>query len=175
MTETVINYNNKKRAKILLLGVGLALFSLLFIIDILFLSDVIKIYYLLFFSLIFFGSIYFIITGIRSMLSKDKTGLVLNETGILSKVTPNGKRLGLIAWKDISALAPTKAYGVEFVSLVTNHPEKYVTLLTDQISKKQLTEQNIILNIASSELDISYEDLKNLIEKYFTTYRATAS
>lgn len=171
MQETIIKFNTKKQIKTLLIGIVLFICSLGFLYHILFISDKIKIFYLGIFLVIAIASIWMIFAQIKVMLAKDKTAIMLNANGILSKVTPNGKKIGFIPWEDVSELRKVNAHRSEFVAVVTPNKEKYLAKLNSEIEKKSLLEENIALYISADAVDVSFEELSQLIMKYFNASR----
>lgn len=171
MQETIIKFNTKKQVKTLLIGIVLFICSLGFLYHILFISEKIKIFYLGIFLVIAIASIWMIFAQIKVMLAKDKTAIILNQNGILSKVTPNGKKIGFIPWEDVSELKKVNAHRSEFVAVVTPNKEKYLAKLNSQIKKKSLLEENIALYISADTVDVSFEELSQLIMKYFNASR----
>lgn len=167
MQELIIEFNTKKQLKTLLIAIVLLMGSLGFLYHILFISEKIKIFYLGIFLVLAIAAVWMIFAQIKVMLAKDKTAIILNQNGILSKVTPNGKKIGFIPWEDVSELRKVNAHRSEFVAIVTSQKEKYLAKLKSPIEKKSLLEENIVLYISADAVDVSFEELSQLITKYF--------
>jgi|GEM_PF-241708 len=171
MEELIIEFNTKKQLKILVLGVFLSLASLAFVYHIVFISDRIKIFYLAMFLLLFIVSLVMVFKHLQVILSKDKTALILNRNGIICNTTPNGKKLGLVEWKDIDDMKMLNVYNSSFITLITNNKDKYLEKLKTAAEKKMLLEQNAVLNISSDSINLSFEELKQILTEYYTKSR----
>ena len=164
--ETIIYFNDKKRLKSLLMGVGITLVAAAFLYFIIFVDNKLRITYLLFFGLLFFAGLYILFIGIKEILEKDKRALIFSNEGILSRETQNARKIGLVPWSDISSLSVINLYKQRYVSLIAKDKSKYLGILKGPAAK-QLNEQGVIINISSDETDTSFEDLYKLVESYF--------
>ena len=168
MKETVVNFDNKKRVKTMLSGVLLIIACLAFAYLMVAVASRIRIFHVLGMIVCAGFGVFMLIGGIRSMRDKDKAGLILSSAGIDFKGTPNARKIGQIAWKDITSLSVGNAYGSSFVFLKLQNPDKYIRKISPQLR------QNIIsqgVGITNNELSIDFEEMKNLIEKYYHQFK----
>lgn len=164
--EVVINYDNKKRKKIILYGFLLAIFSAIFIF-IIATASVVKIFYLTMFIIIFGACLFFIFKTIKEMNSRDQVGLILNQSWLKFNGTVSGKRAGEISWIDIEAVENHEAYSTKQLYLKLKNPSKYI----HEVSKIELANKGVFIN--SSELQISAEELEKLVRDSFAKYNQT--
>ncbi len=161
--EVVINYDNKKRKKIILYGFLVTIASAIFIYVIV-TATVIKVFYLAMFVLIFGVCLFYIFKTIKEMNSKDQVGLVLNQSWLKFNATTFGKKAGEISWVDIEAIQNHEVYGTKQLYLKLKNPSKYI----HEISKIELSNNGVFIN--SDELQISAEDLEKLVRDSFNRY-----
>lgn len=69
------------------------------------------------------------VVQVKELLNKVKTFLQLNEQGILSKITPNIKKIGFVDSSDVQTIKIVKFMSNQFVGIVTINPEKYLARL----------------------------------------------
>ena len=169
MKEITVNFNTKKRIKILLFGVLIVLASLAITYCMVSFSEKIRIYHTLMMMIMVAGFGVFMIFGsAKNLLKKNDVGLILNSAGIIFKGTPNARKVGNIAWSDIESIHVGTMYSSHFVFLKLLNPEKYCANISPQFRK------NIIDNgvgITNDELSIEFDEMKNLIEQYFNHYK----
>jgi hypothetical protein len=168
MNETVINFDSKKRSRILLFGIAMTIAALVFVYYMVVIAAVIKIYYVLLFLLLAGMSIYMLVAGIRDKMDKDKSGLVLNEEGIVFKGTPVARKIGFIKWADVESLATGKVYGSSFIFLKLSDPKKYLQHISAQVQANIITQG---VGITNNELTIEFSELKSLIEQYYYQFQ----
>lgn len=168
MNETIINFDRKKRGRILLFGIALTIVALAFVYYMVAVAATIKIYYVLLFLLLAGMSIYMLVIGIGNMMDKDKSGLVLNEEGNVFKGTPVARKIGFIKWADIESLATEKVYSSSFVFLKLSEPKKYLQNISIQVQTNIITQG---VGITNNELTIEFSELKNLIEQYYHQFQ----
>lgn len=164
MKEQIIEFNTKKQIKILILGAIIIAFCLFFLYNMIFVAPKIKIFYVLGMLLIASTATYYLVLALKSILSKDKIGLILNSTGIHFKGTSNGSKIGQINWTDIKSLGTAKAYKSNFIVLKLYNPENYIQNLDAR--SKEFTINNGVF-ITNDELSINFEEMKILITEYF--------
>jgi len=110
---------------------------------------------------------------IKSLLSLKDTSplLVLNEQGIISKVTAMSKAAGLIFWEDIIAVEINKMGGDTLITLVIDKAEKYTPVIRKKLSAIALdgakdANGNLMVYLTASELDLDAQELFAEITKY---------
>lgn len=124
-------------------------------------------------SALFFGTIgYFI--GRR--LLDDRMGLRIDERGITDR--SSGVSVGLIEWADIRGLDTRRVSTERFLVLLTDQPEKYIDRAPNAIVRKAMQANHRMtgspLNISARTLQISFEELVELIQREWTRYRNEA-
>lgn len=163
--ETTIAFDPAKRKKILLIALGITVFSSIFIWNIL-TSSPIKIIFLAVFVLLLVIGIVMAVKGIALINSKDQVGLILDSSGVLFKGTPNAKKAGKINWTDISAIEQFEAHGTHQLLLRLKNPSKYI----HEVSKIEVANHGVFIN--ATELKISHEELVQLANEYLNKYGA---
>lgn len=170
MNEIIINFDNKKRIKLLVIGlfalVGVAAFALFLI----FIPNTIYVFPILFSVGAFIWGLVIFFIFLKSIFSNNKNGLILSDEGIIFNGTPNGRKIGKILWKDIDRISIGKIYSTDFIFLKLN----YLILDRYLINIRAYERNNIINNgigITNNELDIKFDKMKELIEAYFVKYR----
>jgi len=168
MNETIIEFDNKKRLKLVLLGAVFSVAALAFAYYIFFVAEKIRIAHGTMMLMLGCLGIFFIISGLKSLFDKDRVGLILNATGIHYKGTPVGRKIGAVKWTAIQSISTGMAHGVQFVFLKLHHPENHIEQLSSQV------QQHVIANgiaVSVDQLSIDFNELKNLIEEYYQGYR----
>ena len=168
MNELKIEYNRKKRIKILFLGLAILIVSIIMLYFMIFEDSKIKIFYIAMILLVTGTSIYFIISGIKNIFNKDNTGLILNSEGFYFKGTENARKIGFVNWKDVESTATMKVYKTDQIGLKLLNCEKYIQNLNNV--SKEFTLKNGMY-ISSDELSIDFEELEQLIGKYYNDYK----
>ena len=168
MKEITISFDKKKRIKILLFGLLIVLACLAMICAmVIFFEKIIISYFLILIAITGVG-IFMIFDYVRNLLKKDDVGLILNSAGVIFKGTPNGRKIGNVAWNDIEYISVGAVNISSFVFLKLLNPEKYCTKISQQFR------QNIIDNgvgITNDELYIEFDEMKDLIVEYFNHYK----
>jgi len=168
MKEITVNFDKKKRIKILLFGALIVLVCLTAAYCMVSFSEKIRIYPVLGMIVCAVFGVFMIFGSVKNLLKKNDVGLILNSAGIIFKGTPNARKVGNIAWNDIESISVGTAYSSPFIFLKLLNPEKYCTNISPQFR------QNIIDNgvgITNDELSIEFDDMKNLISQYFNHYK----
>ena len=166
----IILFDDKKRLKTLFWGIALAVAIILLLVYMILMSKTIFVYYVVMFIVFLALSMYLVINGLKSLADKNKAGLILDANGISSRVTPTGKKLGLINWSDISRLAPVSMYGSKFVAVSVKDKTKFLPRL-NSLEQKQLNQTGIALNVSNNELTIGFDELYQLIDSYYSKYQ----
>lgn len=160
---TTINFDNSKRRKNMLIGVGLMFLCAVFI-GLIVSADVIKIFYLAIFVVILIIIAVMLIKAVREIKSKNQVGLVLSQEGITFNGTTSAKKIGQISWTDIESLETKEVYRTKQHYLKLKNPQKYIK----EISKIELVNNGLFIN--ATELKLSFEELTNLTAKYLNKY-----
>lgn len=170
MDEIIVNFDNKKRIKLLIIGgfvlIGIAAMALFLI----FVPNTIYIFPILFSIVAFvFGLVVFFIF-LKNIFSNNRNGLVLSNKGIIFNGTPNGKKIGKILWKDVEYINIKKMYNSDFIFLKLN------SLTLDRyLINLGIHGRNDVINngvgITNDELDIEFNKMRGLIEAYFIKYK----
>lgn len=160
---TTINFDNSKRRKNMLIGVGVMLLCAVFI-GLIVSADVIKIFYLAIFVVILIIIAVMLIKAVREIKSKNQVGLVLSQGGITFNGTTSAKKIGQISWTDIESLETKEVYRTKQLYLKLKNPQKYIK----EISKIELVNNGVFIN--ATELKISFEELTSLTAKYLDEY-----
>ena len=160
---TTINFDNSKRRRNMLFGIGVILFCAVFIILIIS-ADVIKIFYLAMFVLILVITVVVLFKSAREMNSKDRVGLVLNPTGITFNGTNSARKIGQVSWIDIENFEAKEVYKTKQLYLRLKNPQKYIK----EKSKIELANNGVFIN--ATELKISFEELTSLTTNYLNRY-----
>ncbi|RZJ42272.1 MAG: hypothetical protein EOO19_13800 [Chryseobacterium sp.] len=119
-------------------------------------------------------SIILIIIIITKLFSlRDQSPLVvLNDEGIISKVTAVSKAAGLILWKDITDISLEKVGADTLVILIINNPEQYLPLIKKKLSgfvTNGLTNPDgtLPISLTASELNIDAAELYSKINSFW--------
>ncbi|WP_312553181.1 STM3941 family protein [Empedobacter brevis] len=161
MKKTVL-FNTKKRLKLLLRAILLTLFSG-GMLTIILLTNPVKVIYVVLFSGL-------LLAGILNMMSKNRTGLELDDNGLLFLGTPLGRKLGRVQWQDIQSIQPAKVYNTNQLLMTFTDLQRYAAKVTNPQSRKIIIENGFPLN--ADELDISFQDLQTLVTEYYHRYRS---
>jgi len=168
MKEITVNFDKKKRIKILLFGALIVLVCLTAAYCMVSFSEKIRIYPILMMIMVAGFGVFMIFGSVKNLLKKNDVGLLLNSAGIIFKGTPNARKVGNIAWSDIESIRVGTMYSSHFIFLKLLNPEKYCTNISPQFR------QNIIDNgvgITNDELSIEFDEMKDLIMQYFNHYK----
>lgn len=163
MKKTVL-FNPKKRLKLLLRAILLTLFSG-GMLTIILLTNPVKVTYAVLFSGLLLAGIVLLIAGILNMISKNRTGLELDNNGLLFLGTPLGRKLGRVQWQDIQSIQPAKVYNTNQLLMTFTDPQRYAAKVTNPQSRKIIIENGFPLN--ADELDISFQNLQTLVTEYY--------
>ena len=162
MNETIIEYDNKKLTKSILLGILLIVASVFFLYLMVFITRRISLPFAAVCVVLFFMSFYLIYKAIKQIRSKDRIGLILNDEGCFLKLS----KVGIVSWNDVSSIYLKRVNGTKQVFLRLVNPDRYVNRKeVNQALKKFIIEYGVA--IPSSDLSINIDELHNLIEKYF--------
>lgn len=168
MNETIIEFDSKKRLKLVVFGIVFTVATLTFAYYIFFVAQRINITFgTLMFMMGCLGC-YGLISGTKSMFDKDRTGLILNADGIHFRGTPLGKEIGLIKWTAVQSVSEGVAHRAPFVSLKLRNPEDHIQNLSSQL--QQFVVSNGIA-VTADQLSVNFYELKNLIADYHQRYR----
>ncbi|MDF2478516.1 MAG: hypothetical protein K0S24_3999 [Sphingobacterium sp.] len=96
MNETIIEFDNKKRLKLVLLGAVFTAATLAFACYIFFVAEKIRIAQGTMMLMLGCLGIFFIIAGLKNLFDKDRVGLILNAAGIQYKGTAVGRKIGAV-------------------------------------------------------------------------------
>jgi hypothetical protein len=111
---------------------------------------------------------YCLISGVKSLFAKDRTGLILNANGIRYNGTPVGIKLGTVKWTAIQSVSTGMAHGVHFVFMKLHHPKNYIEHFSPQVQQHVL--ENGIA-VSADQLSLDFNTLKKLIEEYYERYK----
>lgn len=167
MNETIIEFDSKKRQKLLLFGIIFTLATLTFAYYIFFVAQRINITFGTLMLMMGCLACYGLIIGTKSMFDKDRAGLILNADGILFRGTPLGKAIGLIKWTAVQSVSEGVAHRAPFISLKLRNPEGHIQNLSSQL------QQFVISNglvVTADQLAVDFYELKNLIIDYHQQY-----
>jgi len=168
MNETIIEFDNKKRLKLAVFGVILTIAALAFAYYIFFVAEKIRIAPGTMMLMLGGLGCYCLIGGIKSLLDKDRTGLILNAEGIRYISTPVGIQAGTVKWEAIQSVSTGMAHGTTFISLKLRNPENYIQQLSPQV-QNHVIENGIA--VSADQLSIDFNALKKLIEAYYQQYQ----
>ena len=160
---TTINFDNGKRRRKILIGIGVILFCAVFIILIIS-ADVIKIFYLAMFIMFLVVTVVAIFKSAIEMNSKNQIGLVLNQEGITFNGTSAARQIGQVRWIDIENLEVKEVYRTKQLYLKLKNPQNYIK----EKSKVEFDKNGVFIN--ATELKISNEELKRLTTDYLKKY-----
>ena len=168
MNETIIEFDNKKRLKLLVFGIVFTIAALTFAYYIFFVAQRINITFGTLMLMMGCLGCYGLISGTKSMFDKDRTGLILNADGIHFKGTALGTAIGLIKWTAVQSVSEGVAHRAPFVALKLRDPEGHIQNLSSQL------QQFVISNglvVTADQLSVDFNELKNLITDYHQQYR----
>lgn len=168
MNETIIEFDGKKRLKLVVFGIVLTIAALAFAYYIFFVAEKIRIAHGTMMLMLGCLGCYGLIASLKSLLDKDRTGLVLNAEGIQYKGTPVGRNIGVIKWTAIQSISTGIVHGGHFVFLKLHHPENHIQQLPSQV--QQLIISNGVA-VSADQLALDFNELKNLIEQYYQRYQ----
>ncbi|MEO5911605.1 MAG: STM3941 family protein [Pelobium sp.] len=160
---TTIEFDNSKRRKNVLIGIGLILFCAVFIF-IIATADVVKITYLTFFIVMLVCILVMVGKSVIDMNSKNQVGLVLSQTGITFNGTSAAKKIGEISWTAIETLEKHEVHSTKQLYLKLKNPQKYIK----EKSKIEMANNGVFVN--ATELKINFEELISLTNDYLDKY-----
>ena len=161
--ETIIEFDNAKRKKIIFIPIGIIAFSVA-MIALIVTAEKIKLFYLSMFILVIFATIYFLIKLIKSINNDEKVGLMLNDKTLKFNGTPLAKSVGEVSWSDVESLSSSVQFGTQQIYVKLKNPSKYIL----KLSGNQMADNGFFIN--ASELKISAEALEKLLLTYFEKY-----
>lgn len=97
--------------------------------------------------------------------------IVLNQDGIVSKVTSLSKAAGLIRWEDIKNISLDRIGGDTLVTLQVGNPDHYLPVIRKHISAMMLKgvqdkNGNLTIYLTASELELEPLELQKSIARY---------
>jgi hypothetical protein len=120
-------------------------------------------------ALLFFGllGLFFL----KKILDKS-FGLVISDQGITDN--SSGVSAGFIPWKDIIAIQETEVMNQKFINVIVKDPEAYINAQKNFLKRRAMQANyklyGIAIGISAKGLKISYEELRELLEKKFKDY-----
>lgn len=121
-------------------------------------------------GVVFFG---LCLVFIARKLIDNKPGLIIDLNGITDNSNAIG--IGLIEWKDITAIKTTQVVSTQFLILHTNNPKKYIERAKSLLLKKAMLANHKMygspISITSNSLEITFSELETLILERFERSR----
>lgn len=121
-------------------------------------------------GVVFFG---LCLVFIARKLFDNKPGLIIDLNGITDNSNAIG--IGLIEWKDITAIKTTQIVSTQFLTIHINKPEKYIerakSLLLKKVMLANLKMYGSPISITSNSLKITFNELENLMLERFEKSR----
>ncbi len=123
-------------------------------------------------AIVFFGA-----TGIYGSIKlfDTKMGLKIDASGITDNT--GAMSIGLIEWKDVSAIRTKQVMSTRFLFIDTINPEKYVKKAKN-IAQKKLIQVNMNkyetpIAISSNSLSCNFQELENIVLTEFKKHKNT--
>lgn len=119
-----------------------------------------------------FGLILAIVITKMFISLTDKSALIiLNNEGIIAKVTAVSKAAGLMRWEDIADMTLNKVGGDTLITLTIDKPEKYIPIIRKKLSKlltdgAEDVNGNLEVHLTASALDLEAPELFTVIKNY---------
>ncbi len=164
MKEIIVNFDKKKKFKLLFQFLGISVISII-IIFIISNSKTIFVNYLFIFYIILIATLVMSIKLLFDVIRKPKMGLKIDDKGLLFLGTLTGKKIGEVKWKDIEEISQYDAYGVNNYYIKLKSPKKYIK----NKSNNEMLNSGLMIN--ASEIEITYQKLGNLLEEYHNKYK----
>lgn len=111
------------------------------------------------------------VVGMKKLMS-NRPGLVLTSRGFMDN--SSGVSPGMVPWSEVTGIKEYQLQGHRFVSVMLDNPEDYVNrgnTLKRMANRANLKLTGTPVNIASTSLKITYEDLFELVNKYYELNR----
>ena len=116
-----------------------------------------------------FGTFYF-----SRKLTDKKPGIVIDDEGITDN--SSAVAVGLIPWSDIKQLAKAKVMKQEFIIIVVNNPEYYLSQQTSFLKKKGMkynyNNYGSPLAISANGLKCNLKELTIILERKLSEYKS---
>ena len=109
--------------------------------------------------------------GLKKLLDQ-APGLVLDQEGFTDN--SSGVSAGLVPWSEVVEIGESQVQRQKFISIHVVDPEKYVdrgNVLRRMTNRANLKMCGTPINISSSSLKISHEELLGVFETYFANRR----
>ncbi|GGC35222.1 hypothetical protein GCM10011386_29200 [Parapedobacter defluvii] len=167
MNKRTFLFNPKKRRKILIMGVLVAVLggAMLYVS---LQSGGIKTGYVLVFASVTVGGGSMALAQLLRMTSREQTGLELDADGLYFKGTILGKTVGKIKWRDIAAIQTGTVHGSNQLFVKLAVPGQYAAKIANRQVRKILSAQGLPLN--ADELDIDFHEMETCIMQYYHQY-----
>lgn len=102
-----------------------------------------------------------------------KAVLILSASGIQSRITINGERMGLISWSDITSIQDSRSLWI-IKGIELHASEATVEKYQSRIDKKyRSTRKTLLLYLSNEEINMRHEKLLHLVESYWKKYQYT--
>jgi len=123
-------------------------------------------------AILFFGGIAF---KIIRKLKDTKPGLIIDKTGITDN--SNAVAAGFIPWQDIRDIQAVSVFNKEFMMVLVNNPEEYISRQTGTIKRTAMRmnykRYGSPVSITAETLDCNSAELKKIMLDYFTHAKQT--
>lgn len=169
MDKKIIHFNNKKRLKLLFLGVAIMIFATVMLYLSL-RSDVPRVAYILAFSGLSLASVTIIIIQILRIISKEQIGLEMDDSGFDFKGTSLGKTIGKVNWQDIRSIQTGTVYGSNQLFVKLMQPQSQANKINNPQMRKILIEKGLPIN--TDELNIDFHEMETYIMQYYHRYHS---
>ena len=121
------------------------------------------------------GAIFFGFIGIitaKKLTDKSK-GLIISDEGIYDN--SSAVAVGLREWKDITGVSKSQIMSTKFLIIKVSDPEKYIAKAKNKLAQNSLRmtlkSYGSPISIASTALEINFEELEKLVTERFLDYR----
>jgi hypothetical protein len=107
-------------------------------------------------------------------LFDEAPGLIISEDGITDN--SGGLPAGFVPWSDIIAVKELVVVNQRFINLVVKNPQEYIqrqkSALKRKIMQKNFEIYGAAIGVSANALKINYMELKKIIEKRFSDFKA---
>ena len=104
-------------------------------------------------------------------LFKREPVLTLSEDGIISKMTINAEKIGLIYWSDILEIRDTRTFWI-IKGIELHASEKIAEQYNFRINKKYRSgRKTLLIYLSTEEISMNQKELSALVNKYWDHYR----